>query len=103
MHHACLVNAKTTMLTRKLQDKMAKKRKAIPNDIARDGAFPQTESIEQRMKQICTEIYWLKEARKDHIAMIKAAVKSALKSKRLNGKHAAFWAKKYNEMGAVQN
>jgi len=107
VHHACFVNASkpaTQMLTRKLQDKMAKKRKAIPNDIARDGTFPQTESVsvEEQIGQIRTEIYWLKEAHKPHIEMVKAAVKSALKSKRLKGKHRAFYAKKYAEE-AVQS
>jgi len=100
LYHPCMVNARTTMLTRKLADKM--KRKKLPVDLSGHNAEVPQPTTEDRMQAIHSEIYWLKEARKDHIAMVKAAVKSALKSKRLKGKHAAFWAKKYNELG-VQN
>ena len=102
VHHSCLVNAKTTMLTRKLQDKM--KQKKLPVDLSgHNGEVPQpaSESVEARMGQIRSEIYWLSEARTSHVASVIAAVRSALKSKRLKGKHRAFWAKKYTAV--VQN
>jgi len=94
----------STMLTRKLADKMAKKRRTgFMIDTNRSGVFPEpaTESVDERMAAIKQQVRELNEIRLKRLPIIVAAVRSALKSKRLKGKHRKFWMKKYSVTGGL--
>ena len=98
--HVCIKQPVTTMLTRKMQELMAKKKRkvivGIPNDIARDGVFPQNESVEQRMEAIKHMIRELNELKLARIPNIVAAVRSSLQTWRAR-------RKLYNKFGVAMN
>jgi hypothetical protein len=106
--HVCVKQPATQMLTRKMAELQAKKKKkaiaGLPNDIARDGVFPQTtDSVEERMDAIKRMVRHLNEINLPRMGNIVGAVMGALKFKRLRGKHRKFYMKKYSVTGGLAN
>ena len=89
----------STMFTRKLADKMAKKRRTgFMIDTNRSGIFPEpaSESVEDRMAAIREMVRELNEIRLKRLPSIVNAVRSALKSHRAR-------RKLYNKFGVAMN
>src|SRR5262249_7969512 len=88
----------TQMLTRKMQELMAKKKK-LPIDTTQRGIFPEaaSESVEDRMNHIRAMVRELNELKLARLSNIVNAVRSSLKSRRLKR------LRKYNYLGIVQN
>jgi len=108
--HVCVKQPASTMLTRKLADKMAKKRRKgfmidLSNQGGTHGTFPQpaSESVEERMEAIKQQVRELNEIRLKRMPNLVAAVMGALKFKRLRGKHRKFYMKKYSVTGGLAN
>jgi len=101
--HVCVKQPASTMLTRKLADKMAKKRRKgfmidLSNQGGAHGTFPQpaSESVEERMEAIKQQVRELNEIRLKRMPNIVAAVRSALNSHRAR-------RKLYNKFGVQMN
>jgi len=98
VRHECVKQpAATQMLTRKMQDLMAKKKKLaliFPVDTTRSGVFPEpaNESVEERMEHIRSMVRHLNELKLARLPSIVNAVRSALTSKRLKGEAQQVWA-----------
>lgn len=97
--HVCVKQPATQMLTRKLADVMAKKKKrAFMIDTNRSGVFlePATESVEDRMNAIRAMVRELNEIKLGRLPSIVNAVRSSLKSWRSK-------KKLYNKFGVAMN
>ena len=99
----CVKQPVSTMLTRKLADKMAKRRRKgfmidLSNQGGAHGTFPQpaSESVEERMEAIKQQVRELNEIRLKRMPNIVAAVRSALNSHRAR-------RKLYNKFGVQMN
>jgi hypothetical protein len=95
----CVKQPTSTILTRKLADKMAKKRRTgFMIDTNRSGVFPEpaSESVEERMKNILAMVRELNEIKLKRLPNIVNAVRSALKLRRAK-------RKVYNKFGVQMN